>query len=180
MTIYAIGSLNIDIIQFIELACILIIIILTENKPSNCKGTIMAVASLNHIELEFSKTGQRADGIPNNPKAKLMYYLKSMCYILQLDQTEHDIKRFTYYKKKYYSLSNEETAAMVLFCTMLYSVTLNDVCIFPDEEACGNSQNEFFKIEANRCRIAATRSVMVGNVQVGIKEFISYKRVWIE
>lgn len=138
----------------------------------------MAVA-LDQFGLKFSSTGVKVTDIPNHPKAKLMYYLNCMCDVLKLDQTEHNIKRFTDYKK-YYLLSDEETAAMVLLCTLLDPVTLNDVCIFHDEDACGNFQNEFFKIEANRTRIAATRSVMVGNVQVAIKKFMCYKMIWIE
>ncbi|CAC5379229.1 unnamed protein product [Mytilus coruscus] len=133
---------------------------------------------IDHIGLEFEKTGSVCK-VPNNPKAKLMYYLQSMCTVLQLDETEHDIKRFTDFEN-YYSLSNEETAAMVLLCTLLDPVTLNGVCIFHDEDACGNFENEFFKIEANRTRIASARSVMVGNVQVAIKKFMCYKMSWIE
>ncbi|CAC5379226.1 unnamed protein product [Mytilus coruscus] len=139
----------------------------------------MAVATLDHIGLKFSATGVKADDIPNHPKARLMYYLKCMCTVLKLDQTEHNIKRFTDYKN-YNSLTNEQTAAMVLLCTLLDPVTLNDVCIFHDEEACGNFGNEFFTIEANRTRIAAARSVMVGNVQVAIQKVMCYKMSWIE
>lgn len=138
----------------------------------------MAVRTLDHIDLGFEKIGTAVD-VPDHPKARLMYYLESMCTVLQLDQTEHNIRRFTDYEN-YYSLTNEETAAMVLLCTLLDPVTLNDVCIFHDEEACGNYGNEFFKIEANRIKIAAARSVMVGNVQVAIKKFMCYKMSWIE
>lgn len=69
---------------------------------------------------------------------------------------------------------------MVLLCTMLDPVTINNVCIFHDKEACGTIRNQFFKIDANRFIIAATRSVMVGNVQVAIKEFMCHKMEWIE
>ncbi|CAC5379230.1 unnamed protein product [Mytilus coruscus] len=138
----------------------------------------MAVATLDHIGLKFSATGQKAD-IPNHPKAKLMYYLYCMCDVLKLDQTEHNIKRFTDYKN-YNSLTSEQTHAMILLCNLLDPATLNDVCIFHDEEACGNFGNEFFKIEANRTRIAAARSVMVGNVQVAIQKFMCYKISWIK
>ncbi|CAG2198178.1 unnamed protein product [Mytilus edulis] len=138
----------------------------------------MAVG-LDHIGLKFSSTGVKVTDKPDHPKARLMYYLDCMCTVLKLDQTEHNIKRFTDYKK-YNSLTNEETAAMILLCTLLDPVTLNDVCIFHDEDACGNFGNEFFKIEANRTRIAAARSVMVGNVQVAIQKFMCYKMSWIE
>ncbi|CAG2242632.1 unnamed protein product [Mytilus edulis] len=117
--------------------------------------------------------------VANHPKAKLMYYLDCMCDVLKLDQTEHNIKRLTDYKY-HYTLTNEETAAMILLCTLLDPVTLTDVCIFHDEEACGNSGNKFFKIEANRARIVAARSVMVGSVQVAIQKFMCYKMCWIE
>lgn len=117
--------------------------------------------------------------VPDHPKARLMYYLNCMCNVLSLNQTEHNIVRLTDYHN-YHLLTNEETAAMVLLCTLLDPVSLNDVCIFHEENACGSYGNEFFEINARRTTIAAAQSIMVGNVRVAIKKIMCYKMSWLE
>ena len=116
--------------------------------------------------------------VPDHPKAKLMYYLNCMCTVLSLDQAEHNITRLTDYRS-YYLLSDEETADMVVLCTLLDPITLNEVCIFNDEEACGDSSNEFYEINARRTTVAAAASVMVGNVRVSVKKIMCYKMSWL-
>ena len=116
--------------------------------------------------------------VPDHPKAKLMYYLNCMCTVLSLDEAEHNITRLTDYRS-YYLLSDEETAAMIVLSTLLDPVTLNGVCIFNDEEACGNSSNEFYEINSRRTTIAAVESVMVGNVRVSVKKIMCYKMSWL-
>jgi len=137
------------------------------------------------MALVFNRdsTGVSATGtvvtVPDHPKAKLMYYLNCMCTVLSLDQAEHNIARLTDYRS-YYILSDEETAAMVVLCTLLDPDTLNGVCILDDEEACGDSSNEFFEINARRTTVPASESVMVGNVRVPIKKIMCYKMNWLE
>jgi hypothetical protein len=116
--------------------------------------------------------------VPDHPKARLMYYLNCMCTVLSLDEAEHNITRLTDYRS-YYLLSDEETAAMIVLSTLLDPVTLNGVCIFNDEEACGNSNNEFYEINSRRTTIAAVESVMVGNVRVSVKKIMCYKMSWL-
>jgi hypothetical protein len=69
----------------------------------------------------------------------ILYQPTCMCTVLSLDEAEHNITRLTDYRS-YYLLSDEETAAMIVLSTLLDPVTLNGVCIFNDEKACGNSQ----------------------------------------
>lgn len=117
--------------------------------------------------------------IPDHSKAKLMYYLDCMCTVLSLDQTEHNIRRLTDYNS-YNTLTDGETAAMVLLSTLLDPVTLNDVCIFHDEEACRGTSNQFFEINARRTTLAAAESVMVGNVRVTVNKIMCYKMDWLK
>lgn len=117
--------------------------------------------------------------VPDHPKAKLMYYLNCMCTVLSLHQSVYNITRLTDYRS-YNILSDEETASMVLLSTLLDPVTLNGVCIFSDEEACGDSSNKFYEINARRTTVAAAESVMIGNIRASIKKIMCYKMSWLE
>jgi len=116
--------------------------------------------------------------VPDHPKAKLMYYLNCMCTVLSLDQAEHNITRLTEYRS-YYLLSDEETVDMFQLSAHLDPVTLDGVCIFHDAEACGDSNNEFYEINARRTTVAAAESVMVGNVRVSVKKIMCYNTIWL-
>jgi hypothetical protein len=137
----------------------------------------MAVV-INRQTIGVTTTGT-AVAVPSHPKARLMYYLDSMCTVLSLDQTQHNIKRLTDYFY-YYLLSEEETAALLELSILLDPITLNGVCIFNDEEACGDFTNEFFEINARRTTIAAAESVMIGNIRVSVKKIMCYKMSWLE
>ena len=69
---------------------------------------------------------------------------------------------------------------MVMLSTLLDPVTLNDVCIFHDEEACRGTSNQFFEINARLATLAAAESVMVGNVRVTVKKIMCYKMDWLK
>ncbi|CAC5371025.1 unnamed protein product [Mytilus coruscus] len=117
--------------------------------------------------------------VPNNPTAKLMYYLNCMCKVLNLDQTEYDITRLTDFRR-YVCISDEDLASMIILCSYLDPGTLTDVCIFQDEVACGNNVNKFCDVNTRLKTIAAAQSVMVGNVKVKVKKIMFYKMTWIE
>ena len=76
--------------------------------------------------------------VPNNNKAKLMYYLNCICSVLQLD--DPSINRLTRYNN--YGLNGDETDALMALCYLLSPDVLLDKCIFHSEEMCGNSSNK--------------------------------------
>ena len=121
----------------------------------------------------------RPVSVPNNPKARLMYYLNCMCIVLSLDQTGYNIRRLTQYNN-YTSLTEDETAALVLLCTLLDPITLNGVCIFNDDEACGGSDNKFYEINSRQTTFAAADTVLVGGIRVSVKKVMCFKMNWLK
>lgn len=117
--------------------------------------------------------------VPNNPTAKLMYYLNCMCKVLNLYQTEYDITRLTDFRR-YVCISDEDLASMIILCSYLDPGTLTDVCIFQDEVACGNKVNKFCDVNTLPKNMAAAKSVTVGNVKVKVLKIMFYKMAFIE
>jgi hypothetical protein len=71
----------------------------------------MAVA-FGFNDVEVKKTGSTVN-VPNNPKAKLMYYLDCICPTLDLNETSQNLQRLRNYNS-YASLSASETNELVV------------------------------------------------------------------
>jgi len=134
--------------------------------------------ALGFNDVEVKKTGSTAD-VPNNPKAKLMYYLNCMCFTLDFSGTSRNLQRLRNYSN-YASLSAGETNELVMLCGLLNPLLLNDKCIFHSEEACVNKQNQFLEINAKRTTFAAVQSVMIGSVRAKVSKIMCYKMVWLK
>ena len=137
----------------------------------------MAVA-FGYNDVEVKKTGSTVN-IPNNPKAKLMYYLDCMCSALDLNETSRNLQRLRNYNS-YASLSASETSELVVLCRLLNPRLLNDKCIFHSDEACEDSSNQFFEINAKRTTFAAVQSVMIGSVRANVSKIMCYKMNWLK
>ena len=134
--------------------------------------------ALGFNDVEVKKTGSTAN-VPNNPKAKLMYYLHCMCFTLDLSGTSRNLQRLRNYSN-YASLSARETNELVMLCRLLNPVLLNDKCIFHSDVVCGNKPNQFFEINAKRTTFAAVQSVMIGSVRANVSKIMCYKMDWLK
>lgn len=116
--------------------------------------------------------------VPDNPRAKLMFYLKCMCDVLDLD--DPNINRLTDYGN-YWRLDDEEEAKLLILCLMLSPDVLNGKCIFLDEDGdmCGNSANAFFELSAVQNRLVVTENILIGNQQRHVKTIMFYKASFI-
>ena len=108
----------------------------THNKLENWKLQEMAVVA-GRTQIGLKPTSHSVT-VPNDNKAKLMYYLNCTCSVLQLDDPR--INRLTQYNN--YRLGGDETDALVALCYLLSPDVLLDKCIFHSEEMCGNSSNK--------------------------------------
>ena len=71
---------------------------------------------LGSTEVEFKETGRTSADIPNNNKARLMYYLECVCNVLNLDD-DADINSLRKYTD--YQLTEDETDRLITLCYLL-------------------------------------------------------------
>lgn len=70
--------------------------------------------ALENVRLHVKATGTTAN-VPENPRAKLMYYLHCVCSALQLDSSDtRNIARLRNYEN-YSSLTEEEKSELLVF-----------------------------------------------------------------
>ena len=133
--------------------------------------------ALGYNDVTVKRTGVSLI-VPNNSKARLMYYLDCMCTPLDLSSNSENLQRLRNYQN-YSSLTASETNELLLLCTLLYPLTLNNKCIFHSEEASGNRGNEFFEVNSERTTFAAVQSVMIGSVRSNVTSVMSYSMSWL-
>ncbi|KAK3088898.1 hypothetical protein FSP39_025221 [Pinctada imbricata] len=136
----------------------------------------MAIVA-SRAQIGLKKTGSTVH-VPDDPRAKLMFYLNCMCNVLDLD--DPNMSRLTNYGD-YWCLSAEEEGKLLLLCLMLSPDVLSGKCIFLDEEGemCGNSKNAFFELSAVQNRVVVTQDILIGNEQRHVKTIMFYKMSFI-
>lgn len=134
--------------------------------------------ALGFNDVEIKKTGSKTE-VPNNNKAKLMYYLNCMCSALDLSETSRNLQRLRNCNN-YASLSVSETTELVVLCGLLNPRLLNDKCIFHSDKACGDLGNQFFEINSKRTTFAAVQSVMIGSVRANVSSIMCYRMDWLK
>ena len=133
------------------------------------------MAGFVHRQVGLKKTGVSCS-IPNNCKAKLMYYLNSVSTVLQLDNP--NLNRLTNYQN-YWSLSDEETRTLLVLVLVLSPDELINKVFFQSDEMCGDSSNEFYEISQINHMFAVAGSVLVGGKQTRVNKIMTFKRAWI-
>lgn len=122
--------------------------------------------------------------VPDNDIAKLMYYLHSMCFVLQLDSTEYGSQKLRDYKN-FHELTKFEKQEVIKLCGLLSPEKLEGKCIFHSEEMCKDFRhtNRFLQVDATETAFAstfaATDTVFVGSVEVSVKKVMYYQTTWI-
>lgn len=136
-----------------------------------------AIAGRTRLEVE--RIGSSVS-VPNNHKAKLMYYLNSIASILDLDNSDAgNLRRLRDYEN-YYRLTADETNQLILLCALLSPDILIGKCIFHDEEMCGGSSNAFYKIKAVQTRVMVSSSIMIAGHNRSVNEVMFFTMSWLE
>lgn len=134
--------------------------------------------ALGFRDIDVKKTSVSCT-VPNNDKARLMYYLHCMCTALDLSRTSQNLRRLRDYQN-YFSLSSNETKELIVLCTLLNPITLTNKCIFHSEDACGDPSNAFYEINSRRTTFAAVQSVMIGSLRANVSNIMCYKMSWLK
>ena len=134
-------------------------------------------AVLGRTEIQIKKTGSSTT-VPDNPTAKLMYYLDCVCSCVEADD-DPGIRRLRNYKNNYSNLSNEEEAKLLILCLALSPDKLLGTILFPSEEIEGKN-NQFLELSAVSTKLVVAQSLLVGGQQKKVQKIMMFKKVWIE
>ncbi|CAF3646570.1 unnamed protein product [Rotaria socialis] len=110
--------------------------------------------------------------VPNNPTARLMYYLECVCHVISCGQDE-DIRRFSDYAN-WERLSDKEKK----FLLMIFYIFSPDV-FFHNEELCVEFSNEFYMINQIHHRFLAAKSIIIGGRTHQVNKIMAYQMSWM-
>ena len=92
-------------------------------------------------DLDVKDTSQKTT-VPNNPYARLMYYINSICSLIPIDKLDEKVSYFRDYKN-YNKLSDSEQNAVVQLALLLKPDLLTGKIIFYAPELCQGYNNRF-------------------------------------
>ena len=119
-------------------------------------------AVLRRTQIEIKDTSVKTS-VPNNPTARLMYYLNSVLTCVEADK-DSTMRRLTDYENNYSSLTNEEEAMLLILCLALSPDKLVGSIFFPVADL-GGSINKFFEVKAVSTKLVVSESILIGGQQ---------------
>ncbi|KAK3085546.1 hypothetical protein FSP39_005147 [Pinctada imbricata] len=136
------------------------------------------MALLGRTEVGVKEFGREIN-VPEHPTAKLMYYLDSICYVLDIDKSEANIRKLRDYRR-YRALDDSETEELLILCILFTPDILVDKCIFQDNEMCGGDMNKFFEVSAVSDRFLITPEVLIGGQTRKVQKILFFHEIWLE
>lgn len=134
------------------------------------------------VILQRNQVGMRETGttvtIPNNPKAKLMYYLDCVCSVLPSLDDDGDFRRLRHYNN-HANLTDDEYAKLLAICLLIEPRVLQGQVFFLAPELCGDSNNKFFELSQVSTQFAATDSILIGGVRRRVQKIMVYNERWL-
>ena len=114
--------------------------------------------------------------VPQNPTAKLMYYLHCVAHVIQLDNP--NLGRLRNFQS-YYLLSDDEIDAL-LALVLLFSPDELIGKVFFHSEDCGGRTNQFFELSSVTHMLAVSENVLIGGERKRVANIMFFKRCWLE
>ena len=134
-------------------------------------------AVLGRTQIEIKDTTVETS-VPNNPTARLMYYLNSVLTCVEADK-DSTMRRLTDYKNSYSSLTNEEEAMLLILCLALSPDKLIGSIFFPVADL-GGSSNKFFEVKAVSTQLVVSESILIGGQQKKVHSIMMFEKCWLE
>lgn len=108
--------------------------------------------------------------IPDSPKARLMYYLDSVCDLVELNSSDSaNIRELTNYNR-HWDLSEEQTEQLLVYCYLLSPDVLINKVIFLNDEMGWHSDNVFYDVGH-----VSNRFIYIGGQFRAVKEIMTFK-----
>jgi hypothetical protein len=124
--------------------------------------------------------------VPDSATAKLMYYLDSMCHVLDMGSSDYDMRRLRDFDN-YARLSAEDKQSLVILCYLLSPDELMGKCIFQDddESMCGTNYNAFYELSAVSSQFLVTENILLGGQSRRVHKIMFFKasflvKFWME
>ncbi len=114
--------------------------------------------------------------VPENPKAKLMYYLNCVAFVIDLN--DPNLSRLRNYQN-YSSLTEAETDAL-LALVLLFSPDELVGKVFFHSEDCGGFTGQFFELNAVSNMLAVTDNIIIGGERKRVANIMFFQRRWME
>ena len=134
-------------------------------------------AVLGRTQIEIKETGSTTS-VPDNPTAKLMYYLSCVSSCVEADK-DYAMRRLTDYENNYSSLTNEEEAMLLILCLALSPDKLVGSIFFPVADL-GGSINKFFEVKAVSTKLVVSESILIGGQQKKVHSIMMFEKCWLE
>ena len=115
--------------------------------------------------------------VPNNPTARLMYYLSVVDTVLDLADIG-GINRLIDYKN-YDRLDDDDKKLLLHFCAVFEPDELDDKVFFHSENL-GNSNNDIFELENVQTTLAVSSNILIGGARRRVLRINLYNRFWIQ
>jgi len=135
------------------------------------------MAFLQRVQHNLKATSQSVT-VPDDPVARLMYYLDCMCVVLRMNDNP-DIQRLRQFQR-YYTLSHMDRNVLVNLCMVLKPDELLNKCIFQNDALCQGSANKFYDFETVRNNLLVAGSVMIGGRNTQVTKIMTFKMSWLQ
>jgi len=113
--------------------------------------------------------------VPNNPTARLMYYIDCICCVLYYN--DGNVRMYRDYER-YYNMTRQDKFNIRNLCLDLKPDIFKGNVIFETDNT-GNRSNAFFEIGEHRLTVAAVESIIVGGVSRRVAKIMYYKPQWL-
>ena len=135
-------------------------------------------ALMGRTQVHLKKIDSSRASVPDNPKAKLMYYLNCIAYCIEIDDdsTMRRLRNF----ENYSSLSDEEEAKLLILILALSPDELIGKILFPADDSDFQCGNEFFELSAVSTKLVVAESIVIGGQQKRVRKIMMFKKSWLE
>ncbi|XP_060081976.1 uncharacterized protein LOC132561266 [Ylistrum balloti] len=113
------------------------------------------------------------------PEAKLMYYLDSICYALNLDKSEAGVRKLREYRR-YRTLNSDDIDELLILCGLFSPDVLLGKCLFIDDEMCGDRMNKFYELNAVSKKFLVTEEISIAGQTRRVLKILCIRKIWLE
>lgn len=161
-------------------------------KGSGTRSTAAAASGGNVVALQTTATEQatgKAVRIKEDPRARLMFYLGNISSVFKdfYSMSMEILKTDSFLEieclvddQLYDKLTVEQCDKMLILCDALRPNLFINKCIFENAQKCGNSMNEFFKIEEVEKSLAIQNEIIVRGEKRHVSEIMYYEPSYLE
>lgn len=133
--------------------------------------------NFNRVNFNIRDIG-RTVTIPDSPVARLMYYLDSVCSLLQMNTSDSpNIHRLTQYSLHGF-LTAAQKRELTILCLILAPQQLLNKCIFIDNNLKGS--NKFYEISAVHDQMFVSRSIIINGQRKRVNKIMICRSAWLQ